>query len=96
MSDLWIDVQEMLESGATPEYIAEVLCVPYEWVEVVAAAEGIAIMQDKIGAQDSSGESSKAGLLLSRFLSAVSFEEPLLISIALYMSLIFVFPYKSA
>lgn len=44
MSDLWIDVQEMLESGATPEYIAEVLCVPYEWVEVVAAAEGIAIM----------------------------------------------------
>lgn len=36
MSDLWIEIQELLEDGADPLFIAEKLQVPVDWIESVA------------------------------------------------------------
>ena len=37
MSDLALEIEERLATGATPDDIAEALQVPVEWVECVAA-----------------------------------------------------------
>ena len=36
MSDLALEIEERLATGATPDAIAEALEVPVEWVECVA------------------------------------------------------------
>lgn len=36
MSDLALEIEERLSTGATPDEIAETLEVPVEWVECVA------------------------------------------------------------
>lgn len=36
MSDLALEIEERLSTGATPDEIAEALEVPVEWVECVA------------------------------------------------------------
>ena len=36
MSDLALEIEEQLATGATPDDIAEALQVPVEWVECVA------------------------------------------------------------
>lgn len=38
MSELWIEIQELLEDGQDPLFIAERLQVPFSWVEAVIAA----------------------------------------------------------
>ena len=37
MSDLALEIEERLSTGATPDEIAEALEVPVEWVECVAS-----------------------------------------------------------
>lgn len=49
MSDLWIEIQELLEDGADPLFIAEKLQVPVDWIESVAESCDITQAKSVVG-----------------------------------------------